>query len=237
MNPAHRLASVLKKDSRRIIGLMSGMSMDGVDLALVDVSGTFPDLQVALQGTHFRPYAAALRERLRCAQNGGVQEVSRLNFTVAQEFAQCVREFLAGQSLGAGSIDAIGSHGQTLYHSTDAAEDCPSTLQVGAPSVIAELTGILTVGNFRVRDVAAGGQAAPLVSLADYVLFRDPTRPVALNNLGSISNVTVVTPGFDAMVAFDTGPANMAIDFFARRTAGTVDGIDHEGALAARGNC
>jgi anhydro-N-acetylmuramic acid kinase len=237
MDPAQRLRDVLIKQSRRLIGLISGMSMDGVDLGCVEVSGTFPDLAVKVLGTHFQPYPLALASELRAAQAGSIGEVSRLNFVVAAEFARCVREFLEREHLSAEEIDAIGSHGQTLFHDTETLESARSTLQVGAPSVIAELTGIITVGNFRVRDLAAGGQAAPLVSLLDYVLFRDPQHLVVLNNLGSISNLTVVTPSLDDVVAFDTGPANMAIDFFARAVPGNDLGIDAGGSLSARGIC
>jgi len=237
MDPAQRLQNVLSRQSRRLIGLISGMSMDGVDLACIEVSGTFPELTVKVIGTHYQPYSAALAAELRAAQAASVAEVSRLGFVVAAEFASCVHAFLERAQLRATDIDAIGSHGQTLFHDTDTAEPARSTLQVGAPSVIAELTGIITVGNFRVRDVAAGGQAAPLVSLLDYVLFRDPRQLVVLNNLGSISNLTVVTARIEDDVAFDTGPANMAIDFFARTVPGNELGIDAGGSISARGRC
>ena len=111
----------------------------------------------------------------------------------------------------------------------------PATLQVGSPSAIAERTGILTVGNFRVRDLEAGGQGAPLVSLAEHVLFRDPAGPIALNNLGSISNVTVVTPALEHTLAFDTGPANIGIDHYARRVPGNKSGFDEGGRISASG--
>jgi anhydro-N-acetylmuramic acid kinase len=237
MDPAQRLQTVLSRQSRRLIGLMSGMSMDGVDLACIEVSGCFPELAIKLTGTHFQPYSSALAARLRAAQAADVAEVSRLQFVVATEFASCVRAFLEREQLAASEVDAIGSHGQTLYHDTETTEHARSTLQVGAPSAIAELTGIITVGNFRVRDVAAGGQGAPLVSLLDYVMFRDPKGVVVLNNLGSISNLTVVTPSVDDVVAFDTGPANMAIDFFARAAPGNDPGIDSGGSLSAVGRC
>lgn len=235
MNVTDRLLNVVKKQSRRLIGLMSGMSMDGVDLACVDIDGSFPDLRINLIGSHFRPYAADVIGRMQSARFGTTQDVSELNVLVASEFAACVESFLHSSRIDRDSIDAIGSHGQTLFHSMDTA--IPSTLQVGSPSVISELTGIITIGNFRVRDVAAGGQGAPLVSLADYLLFRDPEGPVALNNLGSISNVTVVTQSLDGIIAFDTGPANMAIDYFVRATGSSPDGIDRDGKISEHGRC
>lgn len=226
----HRLSQVLDKPSRRIIGLMSGMSMDGVDLACVDISGTFPDLHVTTVGTHFLPYDEQLRQNILAGRSGHVELISQLNVQVAEVFARCVNEFLAKHRIDAASVDAIGSHGQTLHHHIGEPVAC--TLQVGAPSIIAERTGMLTVGNFRIRDVAVGGQGAPLVALADYILFREPARPVFVNNLGSISNVTVVTPGLREMIAFDTGPANMAIDFFAAQAPG---GMDAGGKISAAG--
>jgi anhydro-N-acetylmuramic acid kinase len=232
VNKSERLIEIIKKKSRRVIGLMSGMSMDGIDLACAQITGEFPDLKVDLIGSHFTPYPASLQMRLLAALNGPTEEVSTLNFIVAQEFSNCVLEYLQQSGTPATAIDVIGSHGQTLFHSMGPLR---SSLQVGSPSIISERTGILTIGNFRVRDIAAGGQGAPLVGLADYVLFREPTGPVALNNLGSISNVTIVTPQAEDMLAFDTGPANMAIDFFARLIPG--GGVDQDGRFSAQGVC
>ena len=157
-----------------------------------------------------------------------------MNFLVAEKFSECVDQYLKKDAIDKNLIDAIGSHGQTLFHSTGI-DHATSTLQVGDPSIIAEKTEIITIGNFRVRDLAAGDRGAPLVSLADFILYRDPTGPVALNNLGSISNLTVVTSSIDDLLAFDTGPANMAIDFFARKIPTNKDGIDEGGSLSSGG--
>jgi len=237
MNRSDRLISVINKRSRKIIGLMSGMSMDGIDLACAEINGDFPDLQVSLIGSHFRPYSPDFRARLISAQNASTEEISSLNFIVANEFSNCVNEYLNQNKIQQGEIDAIGSHGQTLFHSTGTTNKVNSSLQVGSPSIISEKTGILTIGNFRVRDIAGGGQGAPLVGIADYILFRDPHGPIAVNNLGSISNVTIVTPRSEDMLAFDTGPANMAIDFFARLIPGNIEGIDKDGKLSGQGVC
>lgn len=226
--------SVLGKRKRRIIGLMSGMSMDGVDLAFAEISGDFPELKVELVASAYRQYSPSVGEQLRAGLDGSVASVASLNVLVANEFAACVNDFLAANHLSGAEVDAIGSHGQTLFHETfDGSSPC--SLQVGSPSIIAELTGIVTVGNFRVRDIAAGGQGAPLVSLADYCLYRRGNGVVALNNLGSISNVTIVTPVLEEVFAFDTGPANMAIDYFARFFPGNPDGIDRDGSISAKG--
>ena len=214
--------------------------MDGVDLALTEISGDFPDLKVDFLGSHFSPYSDSLKTRLlECqfnySQSINLEEISRLNFAVAKEFANCVNDFLSVSQTSRESIDLIGSHGQTLFHSSGKTEAEPSTLQVGSPSIIAELTGIPTLGNFRVRDMAAGGHGAPLVPLADYILFRQTNKVIALNNLGSISNTTIVTPNLSDLLAFDIGPANMPIDFFARMVPGNTKQIDFNGEISSRG--
>jgi anhydro-N-acetylmuramic acid kinase len=237
MNKSQRLVNVINKDSRRIIGLMSGMSIDGIDLACVDISGNFPELKIEVVGTYFQPYSKELQTRLFEARSAPPSEVSNLNVIVANQFSKCVLDFLSEKGISTDSIDAIGSHGQTLYHSTDPDTRTHSTLQIGSPSIISEITGIMTIGNFRVRDIAGGGRGAPLVSIADYILFRDPSGPIAMNNLGSISNVTVVTPAMDDMLAFDTGPANMPIDFFAKLIPGNDDGIDLNGQYSKSVTC
>lgn len=235
MKGVSHLAELIKKPRLLIIGLMSGMSADGVDLALTSIEGVFPDLKVQLLGSHCRAYSKELKASILEAQNGSTAEVSRLNFVIAREFASCVAEFLVKNNISADEIDLIGSHGQTLFHSTSENELTPSSLQVASPSLIAELTGIPTIGNFRLRDIVVGGQGAPLVSLVDYILFRKRDGVFFLNNLGSISNITVVTENIDDMLAFDTGPANMAIDFFARLIPYNKEGIDKGGSYSAKG--
>ncbi len=230
-----RLLSSIDKSNRRLIGLMSGMSMDGVDLAFVEIKGVFPELVVQLLDTHYRPYNEATKAVLSSAREGTVRDVCQVNFLVAEEFANCVNDFLLSRRLSASDVDAIGSHGQSIYHVPPGGDGIPSTLQVGFPSLIAEKTGIPTVGNFRVRDMAQGGQGAPLIPLVDYILYRQNHRTVALNNLGSISNVTVVTPLLENVVAFDTGPANMPIDFFAQLIPGNNSKIDMDGNWSAKG--
>jgi anhydro-N-acetylmuramic acid kinase len=230
-----RLLNSIEKLNRRLIGLMSGMSMDGVDLAFVEIRGVFPELTVELIATYYRPYHESTKAALYSAREGTVRDVCQVNFLVAEEFAKCVNDFLSSRQLSAGDVDAIGSHGQSIYHVAPGGDGIPSTLQVGFPSLIAEKTGIPTVGNFRVRDMAQGGQGAPLIPLVDYILYRQSDRTVALNNLGSISNVTVVTPMLEDVIAFDTGPANMPIDFFAQLIPGNNSKIDLDGSWSVRG--
>lgn len=236
MNQVQRLFRVHQKSKRRAIGLMSGMSMDGVDLACADLEGEFPDLKVSLVATSYRAFSPELRARLRRAIEGNPAEISELNVLIGEEFARTVMNFLDAQAIPKASIDFIGSHGQTLFHNgTSSVTSVASTLQIGSPSVIAQMTGLITVGNFRSRDLAGGGHGAPLVGLADYLLYRNGDELVALNNLGSISNVSVVTPHIEDMLVFDTGPANVGIDHVARMIPGNASGFDIDGRYSAQG--
>jgi anhydro-N-acetylmuramic acid kinase len=235
MNPAERLVSVIQKKSRRLLGMMSGMSMDAVELALVKVRGDFPDLEVELEAASTQPYDKALRARLEAARCGTTTDICSLNVEVAQAFSNCIEDFLVRERIPATAIDAIGSHGQTVIHIPPMGGSLGSTLQLGCGQLIAQRTGIITVSNFRAADMAVGGHGAPLVPLLDFLLFRRPGTQTAVNNLGSISNVTLVTERAEDVLAFDTGPANMPIDYFARRVPGNAAGIDENGSWSARG--
>ncbi len=235
MTQTGRLKQVMNKNSRTIIGLMSGMSYDGVDLALVRIAGEFPDLQIDLLDSDYEPYLPELKSRLKANEQLSAQDVCELDFLIAEAFADTVNTFVRKREIDRNTIDAIGSHGQTLVHIPPGSARTPSTLQVGSGSVIAERTGILTVFNFRPKDMAAGGQGAPLVPLLDYLLYRKPDEVVSLNNLGSISNVTIVAPDIEDVRAFDTGPANMPIDHFASQIPGNDSGIDKSGKYSAQG--
>ena len=239
-NPISRLTRIHSKPIKMIIGAMSGMSMDGVNLVCAKISGHFPELKVETIGSKIIPYRTPFRQRLLAARTCHVAEVATLNRLVAEEFSDHILSFVRELQLDPNDIDAIGSHGQTLFHGTAALGKSgipgPVTLQVGDSSLIAERTGILTVANFRQRDLAAGGQGAPLVAFADYVLYRRPDgSTIAMNNLGSISNVTVVPANFDDVLAFDTGPANMCLDYFAATIKENTDGFDRNGTWSAQG--
>lgn len=233
MNLLTRLQNVHQKKSRILIGLMSGMSMDGIDLALVKCTGAFPDFDVELLDSDYKPYSAALRARLQAGRTAVVGEIALLNIDVAEAFSACLNEFLLKRGIDKSTIDAIGSHGQTVFHQTSQASEPRTTLQLGAPSLIAERTGLITIGNFRLRDIAVGGQGAPCVAFADYVLHRNE-GPVLLINFGSIANVTLIDGAFENIFAFDAGPANMPSDDFVARNDATRK-MDVDGKLAAQG--
>lgn len=236
MNPVERLWTVHQKPVRLAVGLMSGMSMDGLDLAIVRLRGAPPALGVELVAADTVPYDEALRARLRAATTGTAAEACRLSFDLAERWAGDVRAFLARAGTAPADVDLLGSHGQTLHHTPRAAgAGRAATLQVGDGDVLAERTGLLTVSDFRPRDVAAGGEGAPLIPFADWCLWARAGEVSASVNLGSIANVTVVTERPEDVLAFDAGPANALIDGLARAMPGGHGGIDRDGSLSAAG--
>jgi len=216
------------------VGLMSGTSLDGISAAVVRfLPDDANDNRIEPQLLAFRtsPYTAAQRARLEMAlERGSARDYCNLAFDLGDWLAEAAIGALADAGVSRGEVRAIGSHGQTLWH------DPPhSTWQLGESAVIAERTGISVVSDFRVRDVAAGGQGAPLVPIADAILFAgDEWR--ALQNIGGIGNVTVVPPGGDVrgVRAFDTGPGVTVIDAVTRLLNPSMT-FDTDGALAAAG--
>jgi anhydro-N-acetylmuramic acid kinase len=227
---------------QRVIGLMSGTSVDGVDAALVEIEGHGLTARVRVLAHATYPYDAALRAQILAAsapESGRVDLICHLNFALGECFAEAAIAVarLAGMPLD--QIDLIGSHGQTIYHIPQASSvppRCPSTLQIGEPCVIAERTGITTVADFRPRDMAAGGLGAPLAPYGHYVLFAEPQRPKLVQNIGGIANVTVLAEAtLQGLLAFDTGPGNMLIDEALRHFSGGQQHYDAGGQMAAHG--
>ena len=209
------------------LGLMSGTSCDGISAALVRFRGR--SLRVLAEQTH--PYSTAFAQRLRRAEKLAAPELSALNMTLGELFARAALGLLKRAGVARHRVTVIGSHGHTIYHGPR--DRMPSTLQLGEAAVIAERTGVPVVADFRMRDVAAGGEGAPLVPAFDDAFFgRGPVR--ALQNLGGIANVTVVGRGLRPL-AFDTGPGNCLIDLVVRRASRGRLGFDAGGRLARRG--
>lgn len=218
-------------EPRLVLGLMSGMSMDGLDVALVRLTGHGERPAVELLGATTLGYPDTLRARLQAARGPASAESAALDAELPELWGQGVCDWLAADGIETSAIACLGSHGQTLFHRPRVDGAVAETLQVGRGDVLAARTGIRTVCDFRQADIVAGGEGAPLVPMADWILHAGETT-TACNNLGSISNVTVLPPAREAIMAFDTGPANMLIDAFARR----IDGrIDLDGALSAQG--
>jgi anhydro-N-acetylmuramic acid kinase len=200
---------------------MSGTSADGIDVALARISGARPDLHAQILGHTSSKFPAPLqKEILRVAEQRPITagELSQLNFRLGEVFADAALLACRKFRVSPKRIALIGSHGQTIFHQGTPApyfgRATASTLQIGEPSVIAARTGITTVGDFRPADIALGGQGAPLVPYADYLLYRHEKLGRISLNLGGIANITVIPASArpDQILAFDTGPANMLID-------------------------
>jgi anhydro-N-acetylmuramic acid kinase len=217
---------------------MSGTSLDGVDAAIIETGPKIRTLAAATVA-----YPPAVRDALLKVSNAVTHtaEISRLNFLLPRLYRQALLRACRKARLPLRRLDLIGCHGQTIFH-----EPVPvsylkhrvaSTLQIGDGSVLAELTGVPVVWNFRPRDIAAGGQGAPLVPLVDYLLFRHSTRHRVALNIGGIANITFIPAGAktEDVIAFDTGPGNMVLDALARLATAGKSRYDRNGRMAARG--
>jgi anhydro-N-acetylmuramic acid kinase len=230
-----RLSAIAAADPRLIVGLSSGTSFDGIDVALVRVSGRAPDLAVELLRFTCVPFADPVRARIAAAGSAGAPELARLSFDLGAAFADAVLAVISDAGLTPADVHLIGSHGQTVYHQPPQGGEGGVTLQIGEADVIARRAGVTTASDFRTADVAAGGSGAPLIPLVDWLLFRDPGEVRILLNLGGIANVTYVTPALSGVLAFDTGPGNALVDEIASVATGGRESFDRDGARALRG--
>jgi anhydro-N-acetylmuramic acid kinase len=213
---------------------MSGTSADGIDAAIIDISKN----KTRLLAFDTFKYPQQLRKNiLEISEQKTCQaaDISRLNFVIGQVFADAVIKLCRKTKINLKTIDLIGSHGQTVYHNPKG--KIRSTLQIGEPSIIAYKTGITTVADFRPKDMAAGGQGAPLVPFADYRLFRHKRKNRAIQNIGGIANVTYLPAGskLEETIAFDTGPGNMVIDRIVNILSRGKLHYDKDGKIAAKG--
>jgi anhydro-N-acetylmuramic acid kinase len=247
-----RLMHVATKYSRRIIGLMSGTSLDAIDVAMVRIEKHGLTAKVRLE--HFReyPYPPKIRAVVRelfDPKRARIDDICRYDFILGEVFAAAVLRMLKETRIKAESVDLIASAGQTIWHDPELSIIQPdvdwiegplatrSTFAIGQSAVIAERTGIITVGDLRVRDVAAGGQGAPLVPYFDWVLLRHKSRGRCIQNIGGIGNVTYIPPkaNWDDVIAFDTGPGNMIIDELAWVATNGRQTYDVDGVLGESG--
>lgn len=222
------------------LGLISGTSADGVDAALVRFHGDAPGARCELVMGRTHPWEGTLRERLVALGQGGdarsLDELGALDVRVAETFAGAALALLREAGVSARAVAGLGSHGQTVRHrpagpASDGRQ--PFTWQMGDPHLIAERTGIPTVADFRRRDVAAGGQGAPLLPALHAALLHSPAEDRAVLNLGGIANLTLL-PAHGPVRGFDTGPANALLDAWCQRHTGAA--YDAGGAFAARGS-
>jgi anhydro-N-acetylmuramic acid kinase len=222
------------------LGIMSGTSADGIDVALVRMAGR----KASLENFAAFPFPRLVQKAILKLGEGRpvtTGEISQLNFLLGEIFADAALDACKKFRVPPSQIEVIGSHGQTVFHQgTPAAFNgrrIASTLQIGDPSVIAIRTGITTVGDLRPADMAAGGQGAPLVPFVDFLLYRHPRIGRVALNIGGIANVSVIPAGasLEGVFAFDTGPGNMVIDALVRHFTGGRKGFDRNAEMAAKG--
>jgi len=225
----------MNKKPKTAIGMMSGTSMDGIDAVLVQIHN---DFSFEILNTHTLTYPKEIRLKLLeiANDNGTTKDICFMDFVVGKLFAQCANELVENTKMKNTDIDFIATHGQTIFHIPEETEiggiKTRATLQIGNISVIAHDTKIKTIGDFRSMDIAAGGQGAPLVPFADELIFGKKI-PRAIQNIGGIGNVTVLSPYCDTF-AFDTGVGNMLVDYCAQKFFNLP--YDKDGKLAFQGN-
>ncbi len=241
------LCIIMTMKNKVIIGLMSGTSVDGVDAAAFEVvnKAGIPDIRV-IEGISFPipPDLRALIFELFEDQSGALKKMTLANMRIGHLFADAVETLLQASSLKAEDIEVIGSHGQTIYHVADF-EDCcgmnlRGSLQIGEGSVIAQRTGIPTISDFRVADIAAGGSGAPLVPFLDKILARSlgpdiACQDIAFQNIGGVGNVTFIEDNDTEPSAFDTGPGNMIVDHIVSVYTNGKYPFDKDGQFGRRG--
>jgi anhydro-N-acetylmuramic acid kinase len=234
----------MSEKSMLVLGMMSGTSADGIDVALARISRVPPNLKAKLIGhTSVKLPAALQKEILHVAEGRLItaNELSQLNFRLGEVFADAALSACTRFRVSPSRVELVGSHGQTVFHQGIPAyffgRKVASTLQIGEPSVIAARTGITTVGDFRPADIALGGQGAPLVPYADYLLYRHAKLGRVSLNLGGIANITVLPRAAkpSQVLAFDTGPANMLIDALVTHFTHGRQRFDANARLATQG--
>lgn len=225
-----------------VVGLISGTSADGVDAALCEITGSPPHVEARIVAGNTYPYDPVLKARVLASYDpelSRIDDLCRLNTDLGEAFAAATLRILVEANVEPASVDLVVSHGQTLWHEVLADGSVHSTIQLGEGAVIAERTGITTINDLRMRDIAAGGQGAPLAGYVDWLLQRHPTKMRAVQNIGGIGNVTFLPPLSDQTsepLAFDTGPGNALIDDIMRMSTDGEQHFDPNGEAAARGS-
>lgn len=227
-----RLLALHARTEHVVVGLMSGTSADGVDAAVVRIADAPHGIQFELLAFVERAHAPDLRARVLEAAQLCAGDLARLDFDLGDAFADAAQQAIAKANV---SVDLVGSHGQTIVHVPRGAGPRGATMQLGQAAIIAERTGLPVVSDFRVRDMALGGEGAPLVPLIDHLVFGKPGERRVLLNLGGIANLTSVTGNLDDLVAFDAGPANALMDALVRESTRGAESHDRNGERAARG--
>jgi anhydro-N-acetylmuramic acid kinase len=237
MSDLQRLAA---KPERMIVGTMSGTSTDGYDMALTRISGTGASMRVELVASKSVPLPDKLAREIFAfypPNRVSMRRVLQLGLRLAEQHAAWIAEFVTEQNLSLADVDLIAYHGIALYHGSRDRGRMPGHLEIGDPAVIAERTGCTVVAQLRTRDIAAGGEGAPLSPYADWILFRHELTGRAVQNIGGIANVTGIKPGatLDDLIAFDTGPGNIILDGMVSTWTNGRSRFDRDGEIAATG--
>lgn len=222
----NKLINLFKKKKKIAIGIMSGTSLDGIDVALIELTGHSTNTKIKTIAYDEFPFPNNFKKYIldnSHKETSNVEDICRLNFLIARIYADAVKKFCRKIKFDLSKIDFIGSHGQTIHHLPQKTKmfgfESASTLQIGCPSVLAKLTGVVTIGDFRTGDMALDGQGAPLVPYFDYIMFHSKKKNRALLNIGGISNFTILNKNYgqEKVIAFDTGPGNMMIDILMKK--------------------
>lgn len=238
-----KLYEIASKPSRRIVGLMSGTSLDGLDIALCKLTGSRKNTGLELEVFETIPYTAGFKNNLKevfARETVSLQKICLLNPWIAGQHAKMVLDFLRKNGYASSDIDIIASHGQTIYHAPKSFHGQEgfgnATLQIGDGDHLARLTGIITLSDFRQKHIAAGGEGAPLAMYADYLLGSDDKQNVALLNIGGIANFTFIPAGssFNEIICTDTGPGNTLMDGYLSAQVKDVN-YDAGGNIARQG--
>jgi anhydro-N-acetylmuramic acid kinase len=239
-----KLNNISKKESRKILGLMSGTSLDGLDMALCEISGHGKETQMKLLAFETYGYSELFKNEVTevfSKQMVSLEKLCLLNSWIAREHARIINAQLKKWNIEHTEIDLIASHGQTIYHAPKRQHQQKqyenATLQIGDGDHIAHHTGIITISDFRQKHVAAGGEGAPLAAYGDYILFADKKVDQILINIGGISNLTYIPADaeFESIVCMDIGPGNVLIDGWVQENFSPLK-YDVDGQIAASGN-
>lgn len=238
------ISRLREKKTRRIVGLISGTSADGVTAVVAEIGSCSMDIEVDLIKHKTYEYPPRLREevfKLFISETANVEHICKMNFALGEFFAEAANSLISETGFTADEIDLIGSHGQTVWHNplqgNMAGYSTSSTFQIGEPTVITMKAGIPVIADFRKADMVAGGEGAPLTPYLDYVLHRDQEKNIVLQNIGGIANLTYLPKDCEIsdIIAFDTGPGNMMIDATVKHFSGGANSYDRDGFHAFKG--
>ncbi|MFZ1291809.1 MAG: anhydro-N-acetylmuramic acid kinase AnmK [Melioribacteraceae bacterium] len=237
-----KLFNLSKKEKKNVIGIMSGTSLDGVDVALVEIEGNSIFTKINLIGFLEYPFPIGLKDKLlknSVKESSNVEDISQLNFLIPNIYFDAIKSLCKAINFPFEEIDLIGTHGQTIQHLPQKQNyfgyNISSTLQIGDPAVLAKLSSKITIGDFRTGDIALGGEGAPLIPYFDFILFHSKQKNRALLNIGGIANFTILNKekGLKDVLAFDVGPGNMLVDTLTKKLFDLE--FDKDGEIAKSG--